>query len=41
MYDALASRFYETKLPWNPDNPLTGRDASILSLDQSNYRDRS
>jgi adenylyltransferase/sulfurtransferase len=41
MYDALASRFYETKLPWNPDNPLTGHDASILSLDQSNYRDRS
>lgn len=40
MYDALASRFYETKLSWNPDNPLTGRDASILTLDQSNYIDR-
>ncbi len=24
MYDALAARFYETRLGWNPDNPLTG-----------------
>lgn len=40
MYDALAARFYETKLPWNPDNPLTGRQPSITSLDQSNYVDR-
>ncbi len=41
MYDALASRFYQTKLSWNPDNPLTGRSASIFSLEQSNYLDRS
>ena len=37
MYDALASRFYETKLAWNPDNPLTGQNAAITSLDPSNY----
>ena len=40
MYDALAARFYETKLAWNPDNPLTGRSPSITSLRQSNYIDR-
>jgi adenylyltransferase/sulfurtransferase len=40
MYDALTSRFYETKLAWNPDNPLTGRNPSIVSLEQSNYLDR-
>ncbi|WP_421692989.1 HesA/MoeB/ThiF family protein [Aestuariivirga sp.] len=40
MYDALATRFYETKLSWNPDNPLTGRNASITSLVASNYSDR-
>lgn len=40
MYDALATRFYETKLAWNPDNPLTGRNPSITSLLQSNYADR-
>jgi adenylyltransferase/sulfurtransferase len=40
MYDALASRFYETKLAWNPENPLTGRNPSIVSLDQSNYVER-
>lgn len=40
MYDALASRFYETKLAWNPDNPLTGRNPTITSLTQSNYSDR-
>lgn len=40
MYDALASRFYETKLAWNPDNPLTGRNAAITSLEHSNYVDR-
>ena len=40
MYDALASRFYETKLSWNPDNPLSGRNPTILSLEQSNYIDR-
>ena len=39
MYDALATRFYETRLTWNPDNPLTGRSPRITSLDQSNYVD--
>ena len=24
MYDGLATSFYELKLPWNPNNPLTG-----------------
>lgn len=40
MYDALASRFYETKLAWNPENPLTGLSPTITSLTQSNYIDR-
>jgi len=40
MYDALASRFYETKLAWNPENPLTGSHPVITSLEQSNYLDR-
>ncbi|MFM8746248.1 MAG: HesA/MoeB/ThiF family protein [Aestuariivirga sp.] len=39
MYDALASRFYETKLSWNPDNPLTGRNPVITSLVAGNYAD--
>jgi molybdopterin-synthase adenylyltransferase len=37
MYDALATKLYETKLTWNPDNPLTGRAKTILSLDAKNY----
>ena len=40
MYDALASRFYETRLAWNPENPLTGRNPSITTLVASNYIDR-
>ena len=40
MYDALASRFYETRLTWNSENPLTGHSPSITSLDASNYIDR-
>lgn len=40
MYDALASRFYETKLAWNPDNPLNGRNPAITSLAAENYLDR-
>lgn len=40
MYDALAARFYETKLAWNPNNPLTGAKPAITSLQQSNYLDR-
>ena len=39
MYDALSSRFYETKLAWNPDNPLTGHNPGITSLMQPNYVD--
>ncbi len=39
MYDALWSRFFETKLAWNPDNPLTGRKPTITSLIPTNYRD--
>lgn len=39
MYDALASRFYETRLPWNPDNPLNGRNPTITSLQEDNYID--
>lgn len=40
MFDALASRTYETRLAWNPDNPLTGKNPTITSLVQSNYIDR-
>ena len=32
MYDALSARFYTTKMPWNPDNPLNGRNATIKDL---------
>ena len=39
MYDALLARFFETKLAWNPDNPLTGRKPAIASLQAENYRD--
>ncbi len=37
MYDALATRFYETKLTWNPANTLNGRNATIKSLVPENY----
>ena len=40
MYDALASRFYETKLAWNADNPLNGRNPTVTSLEAENYIDR-
>ena len=39
MYDALWARFFETKLAWNPENPLTGRSPTITSLDPANYWD--
>jgi adenylyltransferase/sulfurtransferase len=32
MFDALAARFYETRLVWNPDNPLNGRNPTIRDL---------
>jgi molybdopterin-synthase adenylyltransferase len=38
MYDALLSRFFETTLTWNPDNPLTGNHASITKIDAQNYQ---
>ena len=37
MYDALATRFYETKLSWNPANPLTGSKPTIKALESHNY----
>jgi molybdopterin-synthase adenylyltransferase len=40
MYDALLARFFETKLNWNPDNPLTGRNPSITALKSQNYEPR-
>lgn len=39
MYDALWARFFETKLSWNPDNPLTGRNPAFTGLDAANYQD--
>jgi molybdopterin-synthase adenylyltransferase len=38
MYDALSTKLYETKLTWNPDNPLTGRSPSIHTLAPENYQ---
>jgi molybdopterin-synthase adenylyltransferase len=40
MYDALWSRFFETKLAWNPDNPLTGRNPAITELRRESYIDK-
>jgi molybdopterin-synthase adenylyltransferase len=37
MYDALLSRFFETKLAWNPDNPLNGRNPTIHGIRNENY----
>ncbi len=39
MYDALWARFFETKLAWNPDNPLNGRNRVITELVRENYID--
>jgi adenylyltransferase/sulfurtransferase len=38
MYDALAARFFETSLPWNPDNPLNGKHPSVHGIVAENYR---
>jgi molybdopterin-synthase adenylyltransferase len=38
MYDALAARFFETKLEWNPDNPLSGNIPTITGIAAENYR---
>jgi adenylyltransferase/sulfurtransferase len=40
MIDALTMRLYETRLAWNAENPLTGRNPVITSLDPNNYIDR-
>jgi len=40
MYDALSARFYETRLLWNPDNPLSGQKPTITELDEANYTPR-
>ena len=40
MYDALSTRFYETRLAWNSDNPLNGRRPTIGSLEEANYTAR-
>jgi molybdopterin-synthase adenylyltransferase len=40
MYDALAARFFETKLAWSPDNPLTGVRPRITKLSSENYIDK-
>jgi molybdopterin/thiamine biosynthesis adenylyltransferase len=37
MYDALAARFFETTLTWNPDNPLTGKHPSVHGIISINY----
>ncbi|MFO1121598.1 MAG: molybdopterin-synthase adenylyltransferase MoeB [Hyphomicrobiales bacterium] len=37
MYDALATRVYETRLGWNPDNPLTGHHPVITGIAAENY----
>jgi molybdopterin-synthase adenylyltransferase len=37
MYDALLARFFETKLTWNPDNPLSGHNPTITSLEAASY----
>ncbi len=39
MYDALSARFFETKLAWSPDNPLTGVNPTIFGLRPENYND--
>jgi molybdopterin-synthase adenylyltransferase len=40
MYDALAARFFETRLAWSPDNPLTGERPMITKLLSENYLDK-
>jgi molybdopterin-synthase adenylyltransferase len=32
LYDALAARFNEIKVTWDPDNPLTGNTPTIRDL---------
>jgi molybdopterin-synthase adenylyltransferase len=37
MYDALSTRFYETRIGWTPDNPLTGLNPRIAGIEAANY----
>ena len=37
MYDALFSRFFETGLRWNKNNPLNGLTPTITSINSKNY----
>jgi molybdopterin-synthase adenylyltransferase len=37
MYDALLSRFFETKLSWNPNNPLNGLKPTVRDIRFENY----
>jgi molybdopterin-synthase adenylyltransferase len=37
MYDALLSRFFETSLSWNPENPINGLQPTIMGIDAANY----
>ena len=32
IYDALSARFQTIALKWDPENPLTGRNPTILDL---------
>ena len=38
MYDALLARFFETKLQWNTENPLSGKNPTITSIAAENYK---
>jgi molybdopterin-synthase adenylyltransferase len=38
MYDALLARFFETKLSWNPNNPLNGLNPTIRDMRSENYQ---
>ncbi len=38
MYDALLSRFFETKLSWNPNNPLNGLNPTVRDIRAENYQ---
>jgi molybdopterin/thiamine biosynthesis adenylyltransferase len=40
MIDALATRFYEAALQWNPGNPLTGTNPTITAIEAANYESR-
>ena len=37
MYDALLARFFETKLAWNPANPLNGINPTVTAIKAENY----